>query len=90
MIPSVGWVKYEVLLFTVCAIFGTVMCFLYLLLFSVVFLHYFCCFLACLFVCLLFLFFFCSVLLSVVYLMYFEYWVVGLYDVVAHVSVVSV
>jgi hypothetical protein len=56
MIPSVGWVKYEVLFFIIIyAIFGTVI-FIYVFLtyscFScAVFLRYFCCFLAC--VCLL-------------------------------------
>jgi hypothetical protein len=59
MFPSVGWVKYEVLLFAVYAIFGTVICvFFYLLVFFLFFFVIFCCFLACVFVCLLFLFFY--------------------------------
>jgi hypothetical protein len=58
--PSVGCVKYEVLLFAVYAIyviFGAVIYVFFLLLFCscVDFLRYFCGFLVCVFVCLLFL-----------------------------------
>jgi hypothetical protein len=69
MFPSVGWVKYEVLLFSAYAIFGNVICVFYLLVFFPLFSFDIFVVSLCVCVCLLALslLFVCSVLLSVVY-----------------------